>query len=98
MKKNITGNKLKSLREEAEYSPEKLAHFLNCNPKQITQWENGEQEPNLDQWMVMCKLYSVTPDEMFSHINADSLVDTSVKEEFMHEAAVNRILKRSHYL
>ncbi|MGN0676362.1 MAG: helix-turn-helix transcriptional regulator [Ruminococcus sp.] len=97
MKENSTGKKLKSLRENAEYSPEKLARFLNCTPEQVILWENGEQEPNFNQLAMMCKLYSVTPDEMFSHINVNHLVDNSIKDEFLHEASINRIL-RSHYL
>lgn len=98
MEENATGDKLKFLRENAQYSHEKLAQFLNCKPEHVVQWENGELEPNLNQWMMMCKLYSVTPDEMFSHINADRLVDTSVKEEFLHESAVNHLLRRNQYL
>ncbi|MGN1482032.1 helix-turn-helix transcriptional regulator [Porcipelethomonas sp.] len=98
MNENTTGNKLKALREYAEYTPERLAQFLKCSPQQVIQWENGELEPTLNQWMMLCKLYGITPDEMFSHINADNLVDKDVRDEFMHEASVNHILKRNQYL
>ena len=70
MKENRTGKKFKSLREDAKYSQEKLARLLNCKPEQVVQWENGEEEPSLDQCMLMCRLYGMTADEMFSHINS----------------------------
>lgn len=98
MQKNTTGSKLKALREYAGYSPEKLAMFLDCEPEQVTAWENGEEEPAINQWMMMCRLYSVTPDEMFSHINAEELVNESVRDEFCHESAVNRLLQWGQYI
>ena len=98
MKENRTGKKFKSLREDAKYSQEKLARLLNCQPEQVVQWENGEEEPSLDQCMLMCRLYGMTADEMFSHINSDYLIDNSIKDEFLYESSVNRILKRRQYL
>lgn len=98
MKQNTNGNKLKFLREKAGYSYEKIARFLNCTPEQVMQWENEESEPNLNQWMMLCKLYSITPDEMFSHINTVPLIDANVKEEFLYESAMNHLLKMNQYL
>lgn len=97
MKENATGRKLNALREEAGYSEEKLAKLLNCSPELIEKWESGEQEPDMNSWLIMCSLYSVSPDEMFSHINAENLVDSEVKEDFLHEASVNRMLRRFQY-
>ena len=97
MKENTTGKKLKALREDAGYSEEKLAKLLNCGPELIEKWESGEQEPDMNRWLIMCSLYSVSPDEMFSHINVENLVDSEVKEDFLHEASVNRMLRRFQY-
>lgn len=97
MKDDITGKKLKALREGADYSAEKIARFLDCEPEQVVQWENGESEPNLTQWMLMCTLYCITPDEMFSHINAEDFLDSDIQEEFHHEAAKNKLLRRCSY-
>lgn len=98
MQKNTTGSKLKALREYADYSPEKLARFLDCTPEQVAAWEQDEEEPTINQWMMMCRLYSVTPDEMFSHINPEELVDEEIRDEFCHESALNRLVQWGQYI
>ena len=97
MKENATGKKLKVLREYAGYTPEKLGKFINADPEQILRWESGESEPSLGQWVMLCKLYCVSPNEMFSHINADELVSEQMLDEFHGEASMNRLLRLCQY-
>ena len=47
MQKNTTGSKLKALREYADYSPEKLARFLDCTPEQVAAWAKSAEERGL---------------------------------------------------
>ena len=93
MTENATGKKLKVLREYAGYSTEKLGKFINASGEEISRWERGESQPSLEQWVMLCRLYCVSPNEMFSHLNADELVSEHVLDEFHSEASINRLLR-----
>ena len=93
MTENATGKKLKVLREYAGYSPEKLGKFINASAEEISRRERGESQPSLEQWVMLCRLYCVSPNEMFSHLNADELVSEHVLDEFHSEASINRLLR-----
>lgn len=94
MKENVIGNTLKKLREKAGYSIEKLSEMIGCAINLIIQWENGENEPEIRQWLVLSKLYNMPIEEMLSEVSVDSLIDNEIKEEFYHEAWMNRYLNR----
>ena len=92
---NFVGNKLKTLRTYAGYSLEQLAHYLGCEAETVERWECGAEEPKLTQLVVLSKLYGVSMDDLFSGVQAESLVDEQVREEYKHEMWLNELSSRS---
>ena len=66
-KNNSIAQTLKSLREEAGYSIERLAQFFDGNITMISEWENGTREPSIYDCCVLSGLYNISLDSMRFH-------------------------------
>lgn len=95
MNKKYIGNQLKKFREYAGYKIEELAYFFGNSLEMIEKWENGEKQPDLQQCMMLTKLYGTSFEEMFSGVNVEDLLEEEVKEEFNHQVWLNGLVRRS---
>lgn len=72
-----TANKLVELRKKNNYSQEQVATKLNISRQAISKWERGEASPDLDNLVLLAKLYNVSVDEI---LNGDQ-IDTNFDEK-----------------
>lgn len=69
-------NRLKTLRQNAGLSQEELAAKLNISRQAVSKWERGEASPDIDNLVVLSRLYNVSVDEL---LTGESVQD--IKEE-----------------
>lgn len=63
MEKNrLVGERIKSLRIEASLSQMALAEKIESNQKQISKWERGQIEPNIDALTRLANYFDVSVD------------------------------------
>lgn len=55
---------LKQARNLKELSREKVGEEISVDSKTIINWENGKSYPNAKKFMLLCKLYGVSPDDI----------------------------------
>lgn len=70
--KNRTGEFLKELRNEKDYTQEKLANKIHVSNKAISNWENGRSHPDPDIMKILAKIYDVTVDELYAGARRDT--------------------------
>lgn len=58
------GAKLKELREAHQLSQEAVALELGVSRQAVTKWESGQSNPSTANLMALCRLYSVSLDEL----------------------------------
>lgn len=63
------GENLKSAREENHFSQEYVAKQLNISRQAISKWENGKGYPDLDNLVLLSKLYDVSIDALMKAEN-----------------------------
>ena len=56
--------KLKELRETHGLSQKDVANYLNLSRQAISQWENQKAYPDIDNIVLLCKLYKISSDEL----------------------------------
>lgn len=61
-KNNLFAERLKSLRKEGDLSQEQLALKINSNQKQVSKWECGQIEPNIDMLTRLANYFEVSVD------------------------------------
>ena len=66
------GIKLKELRKKNNFSQAYVAEFLNISRQAISNWENGKSVPDLENIVLLAKLYDVTTDELLGNTIASS--------------------------
>lgn len=71
--------KLYRLRKERGYTQEQLARELDVSRQAISRWELGEAVPGTANVLALCRLFSVTADELLSE-------DTRPKPEINQDA------------
>lgn len=59
------GDRLKELREEKGLTQEKLGDFVNLTKANISKYESGKLEPNLDTINLLADFFSVSTDYLF---------------------------------
>lgn len=76
----IIGRNIFELRKEKGISQEELANLLEVSRQTVSQWENGQTQPNIDNLLRLKEIFGVSVDEMLkndsegkSPFNADSL-------------------------
>ena len=60
----MLGKRLRELREELKMTQARLARELGISPNAISQYENGDRQPNYEVLKKICKFFSVTADDM----------------------------------
>ena len=60
------GNTLKQARKDKGYTQKDVANILHMTQQQYSRFENGVFELNYDQIYFLCKLYDITPNELFN--------------------------------
>jgi len=93
---NTVALNLMKIREYTGYSVETLANLLGVDEKMIEQWENGKAEPTLTQVLLLSRLYGVPVDDIFCDYKVVETLPEDKKEEFNHNAWMNRISNRSY--
>lgn len=58
----MLASKLKELRKLKGVSQEKLAEALNTSRSNISKYENGQLEPNIETLRKLCNFYEVSAD------------------------------------
>ena len=66
MKKIRFSENLKSLRESAGLTQEKLAQEIGVNQRTISAWERGICEPNFQYLALLCDLFNETFENILS--------------------------------
>ena len=60
----MIGDKLKKARKKANLSQEKVAEIINTSRSNISKYETGFLEPNIDTLKKLCELYGISADEL----------------------------------
>lgn len=60
------GNNLKYYRKLRNLTQKEVANFFNMTQQQYSRFENGVYELNYNQIYEICKLYEITPNELFN--------------------------------
>lgn len=60
----MIGDKLKVARKKAKLSQEKVAEIINTSRSNISKYETGLLEPNIETLKKLCELYKISADEL----------------------------------
>lgn len=60
----IDSSNLKRLRKNSKLTQEQLAEKLNVSRQTVAKWESGEALPDLDNCILMSKLYKISLDDL----------------------------------
>lgn len=75
-------NIIKSIRTSKGYSEHDVARRLNVNPKLISSWELGLDIPSLEQINVMCEMFDITVDDIFSKDKIEPCDITDISQNY----------------
>lgn len=67
--------KLKDLREEAGMTQKQLAEKIGNVQRNISNWESGNSQPDLDTIVRLAELFGVTTDELLGRTNEFGKID-----------------------
>ena len=70
--------KLKELRTKNNYSQTYVAEQLNISRQAISRWENGNATPDLDNLILLAKLYNTSVDDILGVQNENSYPEETV--------------------
>lgn len=62
---------LKKLRKSARLTQEQVAETLNVSRQSVAKWESGESLPDIDNCIMLAKLYKVTMDDLVGYVKAE---------------------------
>lgn len=65
----MVGDRIKLLRNEKNISQEALAKSITSNQKQISKWERGQIEPNIDMLKKLADYFGVTVDYLIERVD-----------------------------
>jgi len=89
MKENVC-EKLKLLRIENQMSQNDVAEYLNISRQAISRWELGRAYPDLDNIVLLCKLYNISIEELIgTQQNEEVVVEERAKESTADTKASN---------
>ncbi len=69
--------RLKSLRIEHNLSQADIAEYLKVSRQSISQWETGKTYPDIDNIVLLSKLYNISVDELLGN----TFSKTTVQEQ-----------------
>lgn len=81
-------NRLKNAREKSGYSQNEVAESLNISRQAISKWENGWTCPDIDNLILLSKLYKISTDELLmedSEVMESISVDQNISSEKVKE-------------
>lgn len=93
---SIIALNLLKIREYTGYTVERLAELIGVDKELIEQWEAGVKEPTLSQGLLLSRLYGVPVDDIFCDCKTVEILTESKREEFNHDAWLNRIANRRY--
>ena len=65
---NSTGSLIRSLRKSRNFSQTELGKRLGFSARTVSDWENGNTEPNIATIKAIVKLFDITYEEFFGDI------------------------------
>lgn len=68
--------KIEELRTEANMTQEELANKLNISPQAVSNWERGENLPDIQNLKLLSKHFSVSVDEL---VKSDEQLESELK-------------------
>ena len=60
------GENIKQARKDKGYTQKEVANILRMTQQQYSRFENGVFELNYEQILTLCKIYDITPNDVFS--------------------------------
>ena len=57
---------MRNIREDLDLTQKEVGNAMRMTQQQYSRFENGVFELNYDQILFLCKLYEITPNELFS--------------------------------
>ena len=70
-------NILKTLRIENKLSQEELAKKIGSNQRQISKWENGIIEPNINQLKAIADEFQISTDYLIGRSDDSGIINTN---------------------
>ena len=61
----IVGNNVKQARKDKNLTQKEVARLMNMTQQQYSRFENGIFQLNYEQIIFLCKLYEITPNDIF---------------------------------
>lgn len=74
---NMFANILKTLRIENKLSQEELAKKIGSNQRQISKWENGIIEPNINQLKAIADEFQISTDYLIGRSDDSGIINTN---------------------
>ncbi|MDK0615694.1 helix-turn-helix transcriptional regulator [Clostridium perfringens] len=78
-------NKLKELRKEKNISQEQLAKELNISRQAISKWELGKAYPDIDNLILLRKIFGVSLDELIME-EEEKVEENNSKQELIESS------------
>jgi len=66
---------LKKLRKSARLTQEQVAEKLNVSRQSVAKWESGESLPDIENCILLAKLYNVTLDDLVKYAKDSKCID-----------------------
>lgn len=85
--------RLKNLRIEHNLSQADIAEYLKVSRQSISQWENGKTYPDIDNIVLLSKLYKISVDELLGNAVNKTLVQEQTPEIQLLDKASQNILE-----
>ncbi len=73
---------LKKLRKTARLTQEQVAEKLNVSRQSVAKWESGDALPDIDNCIMLAKLYNVTIDDLVGYAKDEKTDAPSGKHMF----------------
>ena len=73
---------LKKLRKRARLTQEQVAEKLNVSRQSVAKWESGDALPDIDNCIMLAKLYNVTIDDLVGYAKDEKSDAPSGKHMF----------------
>lgn len=73
---------LKKLRKTARLTQEQVAEKLNVSRQSVAKWESGDALPDIDNCIMLAKLYNVTIDDLVGYAKDEKTDAPSGKHVF----------------
>lgn len=79
--------KLRELRETHNYTQSDIAKHLGLSRQAIHQWETGKSYPDVDNIVLLCKLYGISSDELLGMASETQASQGSTSSEEKEKAS-----------